>query len=68
MNDDSSLWAMEITRLSTGEIDPALFEVPTGFKLVDRIRQDSKPPLVVRLKHVYDRTRELITNARRRTR
>jgi hypothetical protein len=66
--DDSSSWAMEITRLSTEEIDPALFEVPKGFQLVEQIRQEPKPPLAIRLKQLYDRARGLITNARRRTR
>jgi hypothetical protein len=59
---------MEITRLSTEEIDPALFEVPKGFQLVEQIRQEPKSPLAIRLKQLYDRARGLITNAKRRTR
>lgn len=50
-----STWETEVTELSTAPIDPALFEIPSGFKLVERIRQDPVPPLVIRLKQVYER-------------
>jgi hypothetical protein len=51
----ASTWETEVTELSTAAIDPALFEIPSGFKLVERIRQDPVPPLVIRLKQVYER-------------
>jgi hypothetical protein len=50
-----STWETEVTELSTAAIDPAFFELPLGFKLVERIRQDPVPPLVIRLKQVYER-------------
>jgi hypothetical protein len=50
-----STWETEVTELSTAAIDPALFEIPSGFKLVERIRQEPVPPLVIRLKQVYER-------------
>ena len=50
-----SMWDTEVTELSTAAIDPALFEIPSGFRLVERIRQDPVPPLVIRLKQVYER-------------
>jgi hypothetical protein len=50
-----SMWETEVTELSTAAIDPALFEIPSGFRLVERIRQDPVPPLVIRLKQVYER-------------
>jgi hypothetical protein len=50
-----STWQTEVTELSTAAIDPALFEIPSGFRLVERIRQDPVPPLVIRLKHIYER-------------
>jgi hypothetical protein len=53
-NDDSSSWAMEVTRLSMDDIDPAVFDVPNNFRLVDRIRQEPKPPFVIRLKHLSE--------------
>jgi len=46
-----------VTHLSTAEIDPTLFEVPAGFSLVEQIRQDRVPLLVIRLKHAYERFR-----------
>ena len=50
-----STWETEVTELSTAAIDPALFEVPSGFRLVERIRQEPVPPLVIRLKQAYER-------------
>ena len=50
-----STWETEVTELSTAAIDPALFEIPSGFRLVERIRQEPVPPLVIRLKQAYDR-------------
>jgi len=50
-----STWETEVTELSTAAIDPALFEIPSGFKLVERIRQEPVPPLVIRLKQAYER-------------
>jgi hypothetical protein len=50
-----STWEREVTELSTAPIDPTLFEIPSGFRLVERIRQDQVPPLVIRLKRVYER-------------
>jgi hypothetical protein len=57
-----STWETEVTELSTATIDPALFEIPSGFTMVERIRQEPVPPLVIRLKRVYERL------ARRRSR
>ena len=45
---------LELTRLSTVEIDPTVFEVPANFSLVERIRQEPVPPLVIRLKQAYE--------------
>ena len=50
-----STWETEVTELSTAAIDPALFEIPSGFRLVERIRQEPVPPLVIRLKQAYER-------------
>jgi hypothetical protein len=50
-----STWETEVTELSTAAIDPALFEIPSGFRLVEQIRQEPVPPLVIRLKQAYDR-------------
>jgi hypothetical protein len=50
-----STWETEVTELSTAAIDPELFEIPSGFKLVERIRQEPVPPLVIRVKQVYER-------------
>jgi len=36
-------------------VDPALFEVPANFSVVERIRQEPVPPLGIRLKQVYER-------------
>jgi hypothetical protein len=52
----------EVTELSTATLDPALFEVPTDFRLVERIRQDPIAPLAIRWKRRYDR---LIRRVRR---
>jgi len=46
---------LEVTHLSTVAIELALFEVPAHFSRVEQIRQDAVPPLVIRLKQVYDR-------------
>jgi hypothetical protein len=51
----ASIWETKVTELSTAAIDPALFEIPSGFRLVERIRQDPLPPLVIRLIQVYER-------------
>jgi hypothetical protein len=50
-----SVLELEVTHLTTVAIDPALFEVPTNFSLVEQIRQEPVPPLVIRLKQTYDR-------------
>ena len=50
-----STWETEVTELSTAAIDPALFEIPSGFRLVERIREEPVPPLVIRLKQAYER-------------
>ena len=50
-----STWETEVTELSTTAIDPVLFEIPSGFKRVERIRQEPIPPLVIRFKRVYER-------------
>ncbi len=50
----SSMWQTEVTDLSTAELDAALFEVPTEFRLVERIRQDPIPPLSIRCKRAYE--------------
>jgi hypothetical protein len=46
---------LEVTHLSTVAMDPALFEVPAHFSLVERIRQEPVPPLVIRFKQAYER-------------
>jgi hypothetical protein len=38
-----------VTSLSTEPLDPALFEVPPGFRKVESVRQNPKAPLVTRL-------------------
>jgi hypothetical protein len=50
-----SVLELEVTHLSTLAIDPALFEVPANFSLVEQIRQEPAPPLVIRLKQAYER-------------
>jgi len=52
---DGSVTELEVTHLSTVAIDPALFEVPANFSLVEWIRQDPVPPLAIRMKQAYDR-------------
>lgn len=44
-----------VTRLSTAELDPKIFEIPARFQLVEAIRQDPSPPLLIRWKQAYDR-------------
>jgi hypothetical protein len=61
----TSLREMEITHLSTEPINPMMFEIPPEFMLVERIRQDPLPPLLIRLKNLYDRVRR---HARSRSR
>ena len=46
---------IEVTELSTDTLDPSLFEVPAGFSRVEQIRQEPVPPLVIRLKQVFER-------------
>jgi hypothetical protein len=46
---------LEVTHLSTVAMDPALFEVPAHFSLVEQIRQEPVPPLVIRFKQAYER-------------
>jgi hypothetical protein len=50
-----STWETEVTELSAAAIDPALFEIPSGFRSVERIRQEPVPPLVIRLTQAYER-------------
>jgi hypothetical protein len=50
-----SICETEVTELSTAAIDPALFEIPSGFRLVEQVRQEPVPPLVIRVKQVYER-------------
>lgn len=52
---DESVLEFEVTQLSTAAIDPALFDVPGNFSLVESIRQEPAPPLVIRLKQAYER-------------
>lgn len=52
---DGSVLEHQLTHLSTAAIDPALFEVPTHFSLVERIHQEPVPPLVIRLQQAYER-------------
>jgi hypothetical protein len=49
------IWETEVTELSTAAIDPAIFDIPSGFRLAERIRQEPVPPLVIRLKQAYER-------------
>ena len=58
-----SVLELEVTHLSTVAIDPVLFEVPANFSLVERIRQESVPPLAIRLRQAYERLKH---RARRR--
>ena len=51
----ASVSEFEVTDLSTAALDPGLFEVPPGFSLVEQVRQEPIPPLVIRLKHTYER-------------
>jgi hypothetical protein len=53
-----SVTELEVTHLSTVAIDPALFEVPAQFSLVEQIRQEPVPPLVIRLKQTYQRLKQ----------
>jgi hypothetical protein len=46
----ASVLELEVTELSTGALDPALFEVPADFLRVEQIRQEPIPPLIIRLK------------------
>jgi len=52
-----STWETEVTEFSTTAIDPALFEIPSGFKLVERIRQEPVPPLVIPSRTACNRRR-----------
>jgi hypothetical protein len=51
----TSVSEMKVIELSTAPIDPALFEIPSGFTLVQRIRHEPVPPLLIRWKQRYDR-------------
>lgn len=59
-----SILEVDVTYLSTAVIDPAVFEVPAHFSLVEWIRQEPVPPLVIRLKHLYDRLRQRVRRHR----
>jgi hypothetical protein len=54
-----SVQELEVTHVSTVAIDPALFDVPAHFSLVERIRQEPVPPLVIRFKQAYDRLKHI---------
>jgi hypothetical protein len=54
----------EVTDLSTLAIDPSLFEVPANFVLVEQIRQQPAPPLVIRVHQEYDRLKRLLSSRR----
>jgi hypothetical protein len=58
----SVLDELEVTHFSTVVIDPAIFEVPTHFSLVEQIRQEPGPPLVIRLKQAYERVKHRAAN------
>jgi hypothetical protein len=62
---DGCVLELEVTDLSTVAIDPAVFEIPADFSLVEQIRQDPVPPLLIRFKQAYDRLKQ---RAQRRTR
>jgi hypothetical protein len=44
---------IEVTELSTIEIEAALFEIPRGFTRVEHIREEAVPPLLVRWNRWY---------------
>jgi len=52
---DESVLELEVTHLSTVAIEPVLFDVPADFSLVECIRQEPAPPLVIRLEQAYER-------------
>jgi hypothetical protein len=54
-SDHLSIAETEVIHLSTADLDPRLFVVPAGFTLVEQIRQEPAPPLLIRLRHAYDR-------------
>ena len=51
----TSVLETAVTDLSMAAIEPGTFEIPPGFQLVEAIRQEPKPPLMVRWKRTYDR-------------
>jgi hypothetical protein len=54
-DDYVTIGEIDVTHLSTVDLDSGFFEVPVGFTLVEQIRQESVPPLLIRLKQAYDR-------------
>jgi hypothetical protein len=56
---DGNVFEVEVTHLSTAAIDPSLFDVPPNFSLVEWIRQEPVPPLVIRAKLMFDRFKRL---------
>jgi hypothetical protein len=54
-NSGGSIVEFEVTHLSSAPIDPAVFDVPDGFSLVERICQEPVPPLVIRFEQAYQR-------------
>lgn len=57
---EGMLSEMEVVDLSTGPIDPALFELPSGFRKVEQIRQEPVPPPVIRLDRWYRAVRRRV--------
>ena len=58
--DYSSTFASEVTELSDAPLDPALFEVPAGFKLVSRLNTQPPVPTMVALQMWWERLKRSI--------
>jgi hypothetical protein len=58
----TSTWSMRVTELSMEPPNPALFEVPRGFRQVARVNQNPSAPLSIRLLVLWQQLRQRIAS------
>jgi hypothetical protein len=52
--------SMKVTEFSTAPLDAALFELPTGFKHVDKLNDQPSPPLMYRARTIWENTKRTV--------
>jgi hypothetical protein len=58
----TSTWSMRVTELSMEPYDPALFDVPRGFRQVAQVNQNPPVPLSIRLLVLWQQLRQRIAS------